>query len=130
LLRLGKLQFEASLGKKVSEAPIATSKLVMVVLIYDLSYAGGIGRRIVVSGCSRQKHQTLSEKITKAKRDGGMTQVIEHLPSTCKALSSNPRRKKKKKKKETEKERKKERRKKSFLKRAHLLRAWSTDFTL
>jgi hypothetical protein len=83
----------------------------MVVLIYDLSYAGGIGRRIVVSGCSRQKHQTLSEKITKAKRDGGMTQVIEHLPSTCKALSSNPRRKKKKKKKR-DRERKKERKKK------------------
>jgi hypothetical protein len=29
-------------------------------------------------------------KITKAKRDGGMTQVVEHLPSKCKALSSTP----------------------------------------
>jgi hypothetical protein len=28
-------------------------------------------------------------KITKIKRADGMTQVIEHLPSKCKALSSN-----------------------------------------
>jgi hypothetical protein len=31
------------------------------------SYVGGIGRRIVVRGQSEQKHQTLSEKQTKAK---------------------------------------------------------------
>jgi hypothetical protein len=35
------------------------------------------------------KIKTLS-KITIAKRAGGMTQVIEHLPSKCKALSSKP----------------------------------------
>jgi hypothetical protein len=28
--------------------------------------------------------------MTKAKRAGGMAQVIEHLPSKLKALSSNP----------------------------------------
>jgi hypothetical protein len=29
-------------------------------------------------------------KITKAKRAGGMAQTIDHQPSKCKALSSNP----------------------------------------
>jgi hypothetical protein len=29
-------------------------------------------------------------KITKAKRDKGFTQVVEHLPSKLKALSSSP----------------------------------------
>jgi hypothetical protein len=29
-------------------------------------------------------------KITKPKGAGGMTQVMEHLPRKCKALSSNP----------------------------------------
>jgi hypothetical protein len=35
-----------------------------------------------------QKHETLSKKITKAKRVKDV--VIEHLPSKCEALSSNP----------------------------------------
>jgi hypothetical protein len=34
--------------------------------------------------------QDPNSKITKAKRAGGMAQVVEHLHSKCKALSSNP----------------------------------------
>jgi hypothetical protein len=40
--------------------------------------------------CPGQKHKTLSEKITKAKRAWGRAQVMEHLPNSCKSLSSNP----------------------------------------
>jgi hypothetical protein len=42
-------------------------------------------------------------KITRAKRAGGVAQVVEPLPSKCKALSSNPKTKKKKKKERKEK---------------------------
>jgi hypothetical protein len=35
-----------------------------------------------------QKCKTLPQK-TKAKRSRGMVQMVEHLPSKCKALSSN-----------------------------------------
>jgi hypothetical protein len=35
-------------------------------------------------------YDTLSEKITKAKRAGNVVKVVENLPSRCKALSSNP----------------------------------------
>jgi hypothetical protein len=41
-------QFEASLGKKVSEIPISTNKLVVVIHTDNHSYMGGIGRRIKV----------------------------------------------------------------------------------
>jgi hypothetical protein len=45
------------------------------------------------------KNKTLSEKQTKAKRAGGMTQVVECLPSKYKTLNSNHSTAKKKKKK-------------------------------
>jgi hypothetical protein len=45
---------------------------------------------------------TLSEKQTKAKRAGGMTQVVECLPSKYKTLNSNHSTAKKKKKKKKE----------------------------
>jgi hypothetical protein len=38
----------------------------------------------------REQLQTLPEKLTKAKRAGGMVQVVQHLPCKCEALSSNP----------------------------------------
>jgi hypothetical protein len=44
-----------------------------------------------------QKHKPLPEKQTKAKRAKGVAQVLEHLPSKLKALSSNPSATKKKK---------------------------------
>jgi hypothetical protein len=37
------------------------------------------------------KMQDTILKITKAKRTGGMAQVVDHLPSRCKVLSSNSR---------------------------------------
>jgi hypothetical protein len=39
------------------------------------------------------------QKIIKAKRGGVMAEVVDHLPSKCKAMSSNPSTAKKKKKK-------------------------------
>jgi hypothetical protein len=42
-------------------------------------------RTITVQGQARQKHKTLSEKL-KAKRAGGMGQMVENLPS----LEFNP----------------------------------------
>jgi hypothetical protein len=35
-------------------------------------------------------HETLSEKITKSNRTGGVAQVVEHLPDKCKDPSLNP----------------------------------------
>jgi hypothetical protein len=35
------------------------------------------------------KKQDPISKITRAKRADGMTKVVEHLPSKCKALNSN-----------------------------------------
>jgi hypothetical protein len=37
-----------------------------------------------------QKPQDLIQKTTKAKGAGNVTQVVEHLPSKCKVLSSKP----------------------------------------
>jgi hypothetical protein len=45
-----------------------------------------------------EKLETLFEKITKVKRAEGVAQVVEHLPSKSKGLSSNPSTIKKKKK--------------------------------
>jgi hypothetical protein len=36
------------------------------------------------------KSETLSQKYPTQKRAGGVAQVVEHLPSKCEALSSNP----------------------------------------
>jgi hypothetical protein len=57
-------------------------------------------RRIVVqSQPGKIVHETISQKNPTQKRAGGVTQVVEHLPSKHKALSSNPSIAKKKKKK-------------------------------
>jgi hypothetical protein len=53
-----------------------------VVCAYSPSYSLSRNRR---SEC-----KTLFGKISNAKRAGGMAQEVEHLPSKCKALSSNP----------------------------------------
>jgi hypothetical protein len=53
------------------------------------SYLGSINRRIKVQAHLSIKRDTIS-KITKAKRTGSMTQVVELLPRKSKALSSNP----------------------------------------
>jgi hypothetical protein len=53
----------------------------MIVHVCNPSYSGGRGRRILVPGQPRQKHETLSEKQTKARKAGVMARAIEHLPS-------------------------------------------------
>jgi hypothetical protein len=60
----------------------------MVAHTCNPSYAGGGGRRIVVSGWPGQKWETLSGKQTK--KDWGVAQVVKHLSCKCKALSSIP----------------------------------------
>jgi hypothetical protein len=70
--------------------PISTNKLGIVVHSYRPSYTGGIGRRISIqAGHGWGKLRDSISKITKAKRAGGEAQVVEHLPSKHKILSSN-----------------------------------------
>jgi hypothetical protein len=57
------------------------------VLVYT-RYFEGKGRRILVQGQPRQKHNTLSKKLKQKGMGRGATQVVEHLPSKCKAPSS------------------------------------------
>jgi hypothetical protein len=49
-------------------------------IIWNPSYTEGVGRRI----------EDLIQKITKAKKGWGMSQVVEHLLSKWKATCSNP----------------------------------------
>jgi hypothetical protein len=58
--------------------------------IYNPSYAGDIGRRIMVPGQPRQKCKILLENNSEEKSAEGVAQVLECLPSKCKALSPNP----------------------------------------
>jgi hypothetical protein len=62
----------------------------MMVHTCNPSYSGDRDRRIRVQGWLRQKHKTLFEKQAKAKRDGGVFQVVKCLPNKWKALSLNP----------------------------------------
>jgi hypothetical protein len=50
-----------------------------------------IDRRIIaVQAGPMKKQETLFPKQLKQKRPGGMTQVVKHLPTKSKTLSSNP----------------------------------------
>jgi hypothetical protein len=51
------------------------------------SYLGGGGRRILSLRTAQTK---LVRPYLKNKRSGSVAQVVEHLPSKCEALSSNP----------------------------------------
>jgi hypothetical protein len=63
----------------------------MEVHICNPSYIGGRSRRIVVQGQPTQSTRPYLEKHTKVKKaGGGVAQVLEHLLTKCKALSSNP----------------------------------------
>jgi hypothetical protein len=57
---------------------------------YNLSYAGGVGRRTIVQGQPQAKNTDPIWKIAKAKMAGHMAQVVQHLPGKYKALSSSP----------------------------------------
>jgi hypothetical protein len=59
---------------------------------YNSSYMGGEGRRMEIQGfanLSKSKTPYLRNKL-KQERTRGVTQVVEGLPSKCKALSANP----------------------------------------
>jgi hypothetical protein len=58
--------------------------------------SGSVIRRIV-GQASPGKMLRFISKIIRAKWAGGMSQVVEHLPTKCEALSSNPNTTKKKK---------------------------------
>jgi hypothetical protein len=60
-----------------------------VVYIYNPSYLGGRGKE----ASPREKYETLHENVLKQK---GLGTMVEHLPSKCKALNSNPNTAKKK----------------------------------
>jgi hypothetical protein len=62
----------------------------LVAHTYNLSYAKGISRRIVVQGQPQAKMQNTIQKI-KAKMVGGMAQEVDHLLRKHEALSSRPR---------------------------------------
>jgi hypothetical protein len=62
-------------------------------MVFHTCYLGGGNRGIVVRVQPYKRCDTLSEKQTKNKWDGGrgrVAQVSEHLPSKHKALSSKP----------------------------------------
>jgi hypothetical protein len=49
--------------------------------MYNPSYVGGIGRRTVSKARPRQKCKTLSEKITKAKKEWDMAYLYGRIPA-------------------------------------------------
>jgi hypothetical protein len=65
----------------------------MVVHACHPTYEGGVGKRITVGGQPQTKSWNPTWKITtekKKKKGWNMAQVVEHLSSNCKFLSSNP----------------------------------------
>jgi hypothetical protein len=84
------LQFQAYPSKIVGEIHIIGKKVGMLSDAWHPNYS-----RKYKTGSSPgqlgKKKQDPVFKTTRAKTAGGMAQVVEHLPSMCKALSSNPR---------------------------------------
>jgi hypothetical protein len=74
-------------GQKGSEIPILTNLDLMVLTCYP-SQTGGINERIMIQA-DLCKTWDLIPEITKAKRAGVMSQVVAHLTSKHKILSSN-----------------------------------------
>jgi hypothetical protein len=64
-------------------------KLYMVVCTYYPSNGGKPEIGESWSRITRTKKRVTISEITKAKRAGDTTQVVEHLPNKCKALNSN-----------------------------------------
>jgi hypothetical protein len=69
------------------------SRARIVAHTYNPSYWGGRGRRIMSSRpiwvCAKLA-RSISEANDTAKRDGGMAQVMEHLPGKCKHWVQSP----------------------------------------
>jgi hypothetical protein len=76
-VEIGRITVRSHSGKKLS-----TNKPGLVVHTYNPNYMGGIGRTISVQASPEKKHEAL------AKRAGGVAQVVKHLPSKCKVLST------------------------------------------
>jgi hypothetical protein len=71
-------------GQKVNETPCQSRRCVPVIpAMWD-----AVGRRIRIQGQSRLKCETIPKKLLKSKRAWVMAQVVEHLPSKHKILSS------------------------------------------
>jgi hypothetical protein len=62
----------------------------MVACAWDPSYMGGPERSIIVQSQPQAKMWDPIWKITKAKRAGGVAQVVKHLLNKHKALSLKP----------------------------------------
>jgi hypothetical protein len=58
--------------------------------VIPATWEAGIGR-VMIWGQPQQSSEDPLSKINRAKRTGGVTQAVEHLPCKCKALSSHPR---------------------------------------
>jgi hypothetical protein len=79
--------------QKVSKTLSTTNpikKLSGVACAYKPSYMGSLSRRTAVQGWPWTKTREPISKITKAKRAGGIAQVIEFLPSKYTTLRSSP----------------------------------------
>jgi hypothetical protein len=79
---------ETNLGKKSARPPILTNKLGMLGYVCNPSYIGCISRKVTIQGWPSKNARPYLR--SKTKRAGSMAQVIENLPSKCKALSSTP----------------------------------------
>jgi hypothetical protein len=79
-------RYSPAQAKKLVKLPSQPINGVVVCACHP-SYVGGIGKRIVVRGHTHQKKKA-------KKKAGNMAQVLEHLPSKCGGLSSNPIKKK------------------------------------
>jgi hypothetical protein len=63
----------------------------VVVHAYNTSSSGSVGRKTTVQGHHWAKSAILKmKKMTKVKKDWGVSQVVQHLPKQQKSLSSNP----------------------------------------
>jgi hypothetical protein len=64
-----RIMVQARWGKKLVR-PLLNKKVSCGDSICHASYVGGMGRKTAVLTSPKQKHETLSKKITKAKRGG------------------------------------------------------------
>jgi hypothetical protein len=74
---------------KRQQDPISTNKVGIAVCACHQKYLGSISRRTAGQEAWGITPD-LIQKITKAKRAGDLAQALEHLPSKCQTLSSNP----------------------------------------
>jgi hypothetical protein len=92
---LGEASLRAAWAKS-SQDPISTNDWAQWPMPVILAMQGSTSRKNEIQVGLGLKQDAIS-KITKAK-SWGVAQVVEHLPSKCKALSSSPSTEKKKKK--------------------------------